>query len=361
MYKSFSIKNFRLFKDLRLDGLKRVNLIAGVNNVGKTALLEALYIHAAAPVMRSILAVERFRSPLLNTGGDVAEISKPLWASLFADFDESVGLELSAETDAGIARTMRMNMVTDPAELQRSGMFDVTSLKVSENESFASAYEPMLALEIDEGKGPSTYHAAIGKEGLRVKPYPPPPTIPGIMLPATMGLTAETVSKLFGGLERRREEHKVLEAAQVIDPRIKRLTVVVVGNNPILHADFGTGPLIPLPLMGEGVASVVGIVLAIANIRGGLVLVDEIENGIHYAAMGEIWKRVGTLSKEYGVQVFATTHSFECIWAAHFAFEESEEYDFRLSRLARTEKGIEPVCLSQDSLASAIEFDFEVR
>ncbi len=359
MYRSFSIKNFRLFKDFRLDGLKRVNLIAGVNNVGKTALLEALYVHATAPG-RSLLAIDRFRSPL-STVGDFAEFSKPIWASLFADFDESVSLELSAKIDSEITRTVRLKEITDPDQLGQTDMFDVSSLNVTDKESFLAEYVPLLRLELEEGKGQSTYHMAIDKEGLRVKPYPPPPAVACIMLPATMRLTVETVSKLFGKLELRREGYKVLEAAQVVDPRIKKLTVVVVGNNPILHADLGTGPLMPLPLMGEGIASVVGIVLAIASIRGGMVLVDEIENGIHHSAMGEIWKLVGSLSEEYGVQVFATTHSFECIWAAHFAFAEGKEYDFRLVRLERTEKGIEPVCLSRESLESAIEFDFEVR
>ena len=46
MYESFRIQNYRGFRDLKLEGLARVNLIAGENNSGKTALLEALYIHA---------------------------------------------------------------------------------------------------------------------------------------------------------------------------------------------------------------------------------------------------------------------------------------------------------------------------
>ncbi|MEW6350745.1 MAG: AAA family ATPase [Thermodesulfobacteriota bacterium] len=362
MYRSFSIKNFRLFKDLRLDGLKRVNLIAGVNNVGKTALLEALYVHAAAPAIGALLAADRFRSPLLSLAGEVAEIVRPRWASLFVAFDEATEVELSATTSEGIARTVRLRVVTDPDLIRRIDMFGVTSLKVVGDHPIPAVYEPILELELDEGKEPARYYAVIDKEDVRVKPYHPPPTVPCIMLPAAMGLTAETVSRLFSRLEVRREEERVLEAAQVVDPRIKRLTVVMVGNTPLLHADLGSGPLIPLPLMGEGVTSVIGMVLAISSARDGMVLMDEIENGVHHSAMGEIWRMVRRLSEAYDVQVFATTHSFECILASHFAFEESEDYDFRLIRLERTDDGnIEPVCLSRESLGSAIEFDFEVR
>ncbi len=41
MIQSFRVKNFRCFQDLTLKSLKRVNLIAGKNNVGKAALLKA--------------------------------------------------------------------------------------------------------------------------------------------------------------------------------------------------------------------------------------------------------------------------------------------------------------------------------
>jgi AAA15 family ATPase/GTPase len=49
MLRSFTIKNFRCFKDLTVEPLERVNLIAGANNVGKTALLEAIFMFIGAP------------------------------------------------------------------------------------------------------------------------------------------------------------------------------------------------------------------------------------------------------------------------------------------------------------------------
>ena len=44
MYTSVRIQNFRGFEDLTVDGLTRVNLIVGKNGVGKTGLLEAVYM-----------------------------------------------------------------------------------------------------------------------------------------------------------------------------------------------------------------------------------------------------------------------------------------------------------------------------
>lgn len=44
---SLEIRNFRAFHDLKIDHLKRVNLIVGKNNIGKTSLLEAIQLYAS--------------------------------------------------------------------------------------------------------------------------------------------------------------------------------------------------------------------------------------------------------------------------------------------------------------------------
>ncbi len=48
MYKSFELRNFRCFRQLKVDNLERINLIAGMSNIGKTAFLEAVFIHCGA-------------------------------------------------------------------------------------------------------------------------------------------------------------------------------------------------------------------------------------------------------------------------------------------------------------------------
>ena len=46
MFTTLKITDFRGFADLRLDGLRRVNLVVGRNNAGKTSLLEAIALVA---------------------------------------------------------------------------------------------------------------------------------------------------------------------------------------------------------------------------------------------------------------------------------------------------------------------------
>ena len=40
--KNIKIKKYKCFENFEVDGFKRINLIGGKNNIGKTAFLEAL-------------------------------------------------------------------------------------------------------------------------------------------------------------------------------------------------------------------------------------------------------------------------------------------------------------------------------
>jgi len=148
---------------------------------------------------------------------------------------------------------------------------------------------------------------------------------------------------------------------RLIEPRLKRLAIVVVAGEPILHGDIGAGRLMPLPVMGGGMVRLASLVIHIGNAANGVVLVDEIENGLHYSILPKVWRAIGEVARQFNAQIFATTHSLECIVAAHKAFLESEHYDFCLHRLERTRETIRAVTYDQESLEAAIETGLEVR
>jgi AAA15 family ATPase/GTPase len=95
--------------------------------------------------------------------------------------------------------------------------------------------------------------------------------------------------------------------------------------------------------MGEGMVRLLSLVLEITNASGGVVLVDEIENGLHHSVLTKVWRAVGEASRRSNTQIFATTHSWECIRAAHEAFLQNGIYDLRLHRLERINGDIEAV------------------
>jgi AAA15 family ATPase/GTPase len=101
--------------------------------------------------------------------------------------------------------------------------------------------------------------------------------------------------------------------------------------------------------------------LAIVNAPGGTVLIDEIENGLHHSVMLKVWQAIAETARRSETQIFATTHSWECIRAAHEAFTKSGTYDFRLHRLDRLDGKIKAITYDEEALAAAIKAELEVR
>jgi AAA15 family ATPase/GTPase len=106
---------------------------------------------------------------------------------------------------------------------------------------------------------------------------------------------------------------------------------------------------------------VLSIVLAIANAPGGVVLIDEIENGLHYSVLKEVWQAIAQTARQSDVQVFATTHSWECLRWAHEAFSESKEYDLRVFRLDRADGSVSVASYDRERIESALFNAVEMR
>ena len=367
MYKSFEVTNFRCFDHLKVDDLERVNLIAGLNNVGKTALLEALFLHCGGYRPERTLSITGFRG-IQGVRLELGQTVETPWDSIFTAFDTSKEMKLVAEETSG-KRAVRLWLVCRPEELAQLGLSashvpqapresSVTSKGGSPSPEMAK----VLGLEYEEpGERKGRYYLILDAGGKRTQPIPPAPHFPAFFHGARMQVAFKTEAERFGKLQFSGEEDVLLEVLRLVEPRLRVLKMIVVVGEPMLHGDIGLGRPVPLPIMGEGVARLATLVLHIANARNGVVLVDEIENGLHHSVLTKVWQAVGKVARHFGTQVFATTHSLECIAAAHQAFSESERYDFRLHRLERVRGTIRAVTYRPEVLGAAIDTGLEVR
>jgi AAA15 family ATPase/GTPase len=130
---------------------------------------------------------------------------------------------------------------------------------------------------------------------------------------------------------------------------------------PILHGDLGIGRMVPLPLMGEGIGRVMTMLLAIAECKDGLVLIDEIDNGLHFSVVTEMWQAVASFARKNNTQIISTSHSWECVRAAHESFADTAHYDFRLHRLESEADGTSMVSYDKETLDAALASGVEVR
>jgi len=183
-----------------------------------------------------------------------------------------------------------------------------------------------------------------------------------VYIPARTVPDAQTVAQRFSRLEIARQHEPVVDALRVVEPRLKRLTVVATRGGSVLYGDLGAQHLMPVPLMGDGMIRVLSIALALAGSQNGLVLLDEVENGLHHAVLPGMWRMIAQTARRLNVQVFAATHSDECIRALHSAVSALDyQTDLQLYRFDMTQRDTRVTHYTADELAAAIESEQEVR
>jgi AAA15 family ATPase/GTPase len=158
-------------------------------------------------------------------------------------------------------------------------------------------------------------------------------------------------------------QENFLDALRVIDPRIRSVEVLVRDSQSGLHLDVN-GRLTPLSFFGEGMAAAAEIISLIYSKDVRVVLIDEIENGIHYSALQPLWQHIKLAAKASGTQVIATTHSRECLAAAQAAFAEDAKGVLGLLRLSRAPGDSDDVLVTpynMEEIESALDLNLDIR
>ena len=118
---------------------------------------------------------------------------------------------------------------------------------------------------------------------------------------------------------------------------------------------------VPLKSLGDGAVRLFGVALALANSRGGFLLIDEAENGIHHTVQHDLWKMILRTAHTNDVQVLATTHSWDCVRGFAYAVSEYKDAAGVLIRLDRDDRGLRAVEYSEEDLKIAADQGIEVR
>lgn len=330
--------------------LRRVNLVAGRNNSGKTALLEAVFLLAGAG--RPALAMNG--NILRTTDRDPKDpvtretIVETLWKPFFYRFDAGSPIVITAKhEDSGLLSLTIALKARNTLELplKDAGRTDLA---------------PMDQLVFTYRQGDSdevTSSARLGTDGIEFEHQQQQ-----IPFPAGLQSSRERTDRddaiRLGSLRKRKQGDVLLEALRVIEPRLRSIEDNSASGSPMIWGDIGLSELVPLSVMGEGMTRFASIVLAMVGISKGVMLVDEIENGIHHSVLTDMWRAINDASRRFGIQVFATTHSFECVRAADQAIKTD---DLALHRLEHEDDGCSCVTYDRSDIAAALYHDIEVR
>lgn len=112
--------------------------------------------------------------------------------------------------------------------------------------------------------------------------------------------------------------------------------------------------------MGDGMWRMLAMAIMLTQCRGGVLLIDEIDSGLHYSIMGQMWKLIFNAAKELDVQVFATTHSSDCVYSlADLRKEVDRENTISVQRIDSSKPHSVPY--DEEELSIAAQKEIEVR
>ena len=353
MFERIDVGNYRGFNDLTVDSLGRINLVAGRNNAGKTTLLEAIRLLCGAADARMAIDYDAVRGGAL--GERPGWMSETYWRPLFHELD--TGRILTVSGCHTLIGNMKLEIAWEREIAWESSRKTVIRRTGSNGTlekrpcSLKFMYTDPNAGQIKSEARETTTDKFEFDQGDNYVPFASAILHPG------RGDTLDDAVRL-GQLRKQKLEAGFLDALRVIEPRLQRAEDNASSGVSMIYVDVGLAELVPLPVMGAGMTHFARIVLAVASVRGGVVLVDEIENGLHHSVLPDVWRVVGRAAERSNVQMFATTHSFECIEAAYEALGED---GFRLHRLEAGESGVRCVTYAPDEVETAIRHTMELR
>ena len=371
MLTSVSISNFRNLNNLALEPLGRVNLIAGKNSSGKTSLLEALWLLSGPDVPELGIRLNVFR-------GLPPHSQATIFRELFHGFDSSKIICITAQVDEnGPTRELKIYLREHRKSREISQPFpDGSGLERSTRPQTESEYEVVFDYKDGQRKYtsmgwwteqtmamplllPGLASAVSGRLEQDREPVSGRPE--SIFMAAASREDLQNVASRFGGLQMEGMDEEILELLRPLEPELAGLTTIAVGSAPVVHAVFKGKKPVPVRLMGEGFNRLFELATAMGSARGGVLLIDEIENGLHYTIHDQVFSNIWRLAKAFNIQVIATTHSLECIESAYAAIGHMEENEYAFHRLDRTEAGVKAVRFKPNMMQTAVTMQMDVR
>lgn len=369
MFSRLRIAGFRGFSELHLEGLSRVNLLVGTNNCGKTSVLEAISILATpGSVSQLWSALSRRGETHEDSEGEVD------LAHLFHghEIPEAASFEISSSEGSGdklVEVRIRERDTSKPIRIPRGAR--QTSLFPIDYVEDVRSIGP-LALEMrwsDRGRTrdaqwPLTRRGGISVEFLDLEERRAGDGSFPVQFITTEGIVRDRVIELFEEIVLTDEEEMVLAALRTLDSTIERIAPVSTQLRRRPQSRRGgfaiklAGHRVPIGSMGDGIWRILGVALALAKARGGVLLVDEIDTGLHYSVLTDMWRLVSATAERLNVQVFATTHSRDC-YEALAAVARVEAADISLHRIERGRSST--VAFSAAEIAEAAARGLEVR
>ena len=300
--KEIEIRNFKCFKDFKAENFGRVNLIGGKNNIGKTALMEGIYINSNSIDNKNFLAsiytieLNREKTDLLsNVINDMREnkeedILKNIFS--FNKFIEKKNFLIKK-----LNTFENFELISNIRKVSFKKLSDTNYIFLLNNGKKEVKIDNFDNLNLS-----LIYNNSIYIENL--------------------GIDVNTLNNFYDIIQEYDREEEFFSYLKEFDELIEAFKILK--GKPHLKKN---GKYFELTTFGDGLKLYISIIISLLIIKNGYIYIDEIDNGIHYTQFYRLWKILLKISEEQNIQVFATTHSKEMIMAFNKAQKELEDKD----------------------------------
>ena len=364
----FKVENFKKFDVLEVYDIGQFNLIVGDNNVGKTCLLEALLfdednlkwahnIHQTLYLRGVYLTASVLNNTTLEYPDNgyfkyiLQHIEKPLKVEYTSNLIKNRILEIiyvrnrDLIDDDLLARkdNFKFNKIEHWLKFYKDSLYDELQLMFLDDISLDDFYFPFIQFNLSYSNDVEDFINQLEK------------------------IREDSNRKL----DNFTYNHK-LELIKILNA-IFNLDIIDYKSSSIKDNDFGmisiatvsNSSYIPITQLGDGFNKIFRYIVEIMYVKEkgqSRIMIDEIDTGIHYSKLKSFWFNIMKVCKDLEVQLFATTHSKDCIKAFISAQQEIKEVSIRLIKLKETkEKNVKAICYKEDYLEYILESNTEER
>lgn len=368
MIRNLTIKGFRGFEHFKMCDLGRVNLLVGTNNSGKTSVLEAVQILTTAHI-HSIWDSLYRRGERLFDESDRRPRTEVDVCHLFYGHAMEIGSEfrlggLNDSMSGTLTATIRESPLDESSQ---SALFE-------EEGDYAGPFGLLLEgegfVKVDQNL-PLSRRGGLSSDVLRRLRSTQDDATQRTRFIATASMSPNEIISLYEKTVLGTEEDLVIEALKTIEPTIERIATTSMESRyyrgypgergGVFVKSAGIDERIPIGSLGDGIWRILGLALALVHAENGVLLVDEIDTGLHFSVMSDMWKLVRKTAERLHIQVFATTHSRDAVdsLAAISSADVSEHSDVTIQRIERDKP--RAVAYTEQEIVVAAERGTEVR
>lgn len=363
MIDSLHVEGFRSFDEFSMTGFANVNLLLGTNNAGKTSALEALEILVERAYPSAVLRSSVRRGEFVFE--EQHDRSPPLLdvRHLFHGHRAEEGHAFSI-SGKGPSQPpyIRVTPHTEPTqtELLRTRSGDISPpdiiLEVESNRLEKPTSIGPGTWRQDRRHGVPPYYRAMNPHGDSISQFV-----------ATYDSSLVELSSLWSDIALEDDEQRVIEALNVIEPDISRIAYlpgfqrIDTGFAGFFVRMKNSGGRIPIGSLGDGLKRLLTLSLHLVSAQNGVLLIDEIDTGLHHSILQKMWQLILVTSKSLNIQVFATTHSLDCVRSLAWLCEEEEPFASKVCVHRLEKERAKSIRYGADELIDAIAHDIEVR